>query len=119
MMSAWIAAIVFISQLFARWEEGGWLRLISFSILFTSAHLILISRIGKRTPEQIKYIVRDRARIQGAMASIVEWQSLKMQEYRYHVRLRLGGLLSRFGMGFSPEAVPFAAGPYNPEHHLE
>jgi len=118
-MSAVIAGIVFISQLFARWEEGGWLRLVSFTILFTSAHLILISSVGKRTPEQIKHIVRERARIQGAMASIVEWQSLKMQEYRYHVRNRLSLLLGRVGFVLQPETAPMVAGPYNPEHHLD
>ena len=110
MTAAIISCIVFISQLFARWEEGGWLRLVSFTILFTSAHLVLISNVGKRTPEQIKYIVRDRARIQGAMASIVEWQSLKMQEYRHHLRTLLR---------LAPEPVPLAAGPYNPEHHFD
>ena len=40
-------------------------------------------RPGFREPKQIHRIVRDKARVRGAMASIVEWQSLKMQEYRY------------------------------------
>ena len=57
--------------------------LISFSILALAAHLLLISPLGYRDPKQIHRIVRDKARVQGAMASIVEWQSLKMQEYRY------------------------------------
>ncbi len=118
-VAAVISCIVFLSQLFARWEEGGWARIISFTILFTSAHLILLSSVGRRTPEQIKYIVRDRARIQGAMASIVEWQSLKMQEYRYHLRARLSVLLNRIGVILEPEALPLAAGPYNPEHHFD
>ena len=49
------------------------------------AHAMLISPIGYREPKQIHRIVRDKARVQGAMASIVEWQSLQMQEYRYQL----------------------------------
>ncbi len=119
MMAAIIAGIVFISQLFARWEEGGWLRLISFTTLFVGAHLILISRLGRRTPEQIVHIVRDRARVQGAMASIVEWQSLRMQQYRYHLRERLTPLLSHVGYQMRFEPKPVEAGPYNPHMHLD
>ncbi|MFN8418423.1 MAG: amino acid permease [Anaerolineae bacterium] len=115
-----IAGIVFLSQLFARWEEGGWIRIFTFTSLFGGAHLILMSRIGKRTPEQIKHIVIERARVQGAMASIVEWQSLKMQEYRYHLRTKINDLLfRRFGVHRPDEAAPMAAGPYNPALHLE
>jgi hypothetical protein len=58
--------------------------LISFSVLIVAANLLLISPIGYREPKQIYRIVREKARVQGAMASIVEWQSLKMQEYRYN-----------------------------------
>src|SRR5574341_637077 len=81
--AAVLSSIVFLGQIFGKWEEGGWIRLISFSILFTAAHLVLLSPLGYREPKQIHRIVREKARVQGAMASIVEWQSLKMQEYRY------------------------------------
>ncbi len=57
--------------------------LISFSLLALAAHLLLLSPLGFREPKQIHRIVRDKARVKGAMASIVEWQSLAMQEYRY------------------------------------
>jgi Amino acid permease len=87
-----LSAAVFVGQIVGKWEEGGWIRLISFSILFTSAHLLLLSPLGHRTPEQIRRIVRDKARINGAMGSIVEWQSVKMQQYRYS----LLELISRF-----------------------
>ena len=50
-----------------------------------AANLLLISPIGYREPKQIYRIVREKARVQGAMASIVEWQSLKMQEYRFNL----------------------------------
>jgi hypothetical protein len=80
-----LAAIVFIGQIVGKWQDGGWVVLISFSILILAANILLISPIGVRTPIQIHRIVREKARVQGSMASIVEWQSLKMQEYRYAV----------------------------------
>ena len=46
--------------------------------------------------QQIHRIVRDKARVQGAMASIVEWQSLKMQEYRYTVLMTVAAYTARF-----------------------
>src|SRR5512135_2792463 len=82
-MADMISGTVFVGQIVGKWEEGGWIRLISFTTLFTSAHLLLLSPLGHRDPKQIHRIVREKARVQGAMASIVEWQSLKMQEYRY------------------------------------
>jgi len=111
-----ISCVVFVTQLFARWEEGGWVRIITFTILFGGAHLILMSRSGKRTPEAIRYIVRERARVQGAMAQIVEWQSYRMQEYRYQMLNRWHNLLTRFGARAEPEPIPAPAGPYPIEH---
>ncbi len=118
-VAAVIAGIVFLSQLFARWEEGGWLRLVSFTVLFVGAHLILISRYGRRTPEHITYIVREKARVQGAMASIVEWQSLRMQQYRYHLREKLMPLMGALGYRMQLEPQPVEAGPYNPHLHVD
>ncbi len=80
-----LAGVVFIGQIVGKWSEGGWVVLISFSVLVVAANAVLISPVGFREPKQIHRIVRDKARVQGAMASIVEWQSLKMQEYRYSV----------------------------------
>jgi len=84
-----LSATVFVGQIVGKWEEGGWIRLITMSTLFISAHLLLLSPLGHRSPEQIRRIVRDKARINGAMGSIVEWQSVKMQQYRYSL---LGGI---------------------------
>ena len=95
------------------------MRLISFSVLFIGAHLILISRYGRRTPEHITYIVREKARVQGAMASIVEWQSLRMQQYRYHLREKLMPFVGRFGYRMQLEPQPAEAGPYNPHLHID
>src|SRR5665811_1027722 len=77
--AAVLSGIVFVGQIVGKWTEGGWVVLISFSILVLTAHLVLISPIGYREPKQIYRIVREKARVQGAMASIVEWQSLRMQ----------------------------------------
>jgi hypothetical protein len=81
-----LSGMVFIGQIIGKWTEGGWVVLISFGFLILGANALLISPIGFREPKQIHRIVRDKARIRGAMASIVEWQSLRMQEYRYSLR---------------------------------
>jgi hypothetical protein len=78
-----LSGMVFVGQIVGKWTEGGWVVLISFGLLVLGSNALLISPIGFRDPKQIHRIVRDKARIQGAMASIVEWQSLRMQEYRY------------------------------------
>jgi hypothetical protein len=83
--AAVLAAFVFIGQIVGKWSEGGWVVLISFTVLVLSANGLLISPVGQRNPNQIHRIVREKARVQGSMGSIVEWQSLKMQEYRYSV----------------------------------
>jgi hypothetical protein len=78
-----LSGIVFIGQIVGKWTEGGWVVLITFTLLVVAANAMLISPIGIRDPKTIHRIVREKARVQGSMASIVEWQSLKMQEYRY------------------------------------
>src|SRR5512136_691604 len=84
-LAAAISATVFVGQIVGKWAEGGWVVLISFSLLALAAHTMLLSPLGRRQPKQIYRIVREKARVQGAMASIVEWQSLKMKEYRYNI----------------------------------
>jgi hypothetical protein len=41
--SAALSGTVFIGQIVGKWEEGGWVRLITFTTLFACAHLILIA----------------------------------------------------------------------------
>jgi hypothetical protein len=118
--AAALAAFVFIGQVVGKWEEGGWVVLISFSLLVLAAHTLLISRIGYRDPKQIHRIVREKARVQGSMASIVEWQSLKMQEYRYHIL----GVLTKFFDVFGvrrplTETEPVPAGDYDHAVHSD
>jgi hypothetical protein len=118
--AASLAALVFVGQIAGKWQEGGWVVLISFSTLSIAAHLMLLSPIGYREPKQIHRIVRDKARVQGAMASIVEWQSLKMQEYRYGLLVAITRFFELFGVRrparYDPPAV---AGDYDDALHVD
>lgn len=119
--AAALGAVVFIGQIVGKWEEGGWVVLISFTTLALAAHGILISPLGFREPKQIQRIVRDKARVQGAMASIVEWQSLKMQEYRFWVLSTISSAFALLGvrrpMRYEPR--PVAAGDYDHALHVD
>jgi len=120
-----LAGTVFIGQLIGKWHEGGWIALVGFSVLAVAAHLMLLSPLGYRTPEQIHRIVRKKARVEGAMASIVEWQSLKMQEYRYSLLTRVAVYIARFFELFGVrrplryEPVPVSAGDYDHALHVD
>jgi hypothetical protein len=118
--AAILGASVFVGQIVGKWAEGGWVVLISFSLLILTAHAILISPAGHRAPEQIHRIVRDKARVQGSMASIVEWQSLKMQEYRYSVLVLIGRFFETFGIHRPVRYErPVEAGDYNHALHVD
>lgn len=120
-----LSGMVFIGQIVGKWTEGGWVVLITFSILVIAANGLLISPIGYRDPKQIHRIVREKARVQGSMASIVEWQSLKMQEYRHSVRGPVLVGVTRFfdvfgvrrPVRFEPE--PVFAGDYDHALHSD
>jgi amino acid transporter len=123
--AAGLSAIVFVGQIVGKWSEGGWMVLISFGVLILAANAMLISPIGFREPVQIHRIVRDKARVQGAMASIVEWQSLRMQEYRYSLRnlvvVSIANFFELFGVRrpirYEPE--PAVAGDYDHALHVD
>ena len=119
-LAAGLAAVVFVGQIVGKWEEGGWMVLISFSVLILAANAMLISPGGRRDPKQIHRIVREKARVQGAMASIVEWQSLKMQEYRYSVLMAVTNFFGILGVRrpvrFEP---PVPAGDYDHALHVD
>jgi hypothetical protein len=120
LFSAILSGSVFVGQLVGKWEEGGWIRLLTFTTLFTSAHLVILSPIGYRDPKQIRRIVREKARVQGAMASIVEWQSLRMQEYRYSLLVGIARFWQLFGV-YRPVRYdpPAPAGDYNHALHVD
>jgi hypothetical protein len=115
-----LSGIVFVGQIVGKWAEGGWVVLISFSVLILAANLLLISPIGQRDPTAIHRIVREKARVQGSMASIVEWQSLRMQEYRYQVLVSVTRLFELFGvrrpLRYEP---PIPAGDYDHALHAD
>ncbi|MEM5775908.1 MAG: hypothetical protein AAGU05_12975, partial [Anaerolineaceae bacterium] len=120
-----LAALVFIGQIVGKWQEGGWVVLISFSVLILTAHFILLSPSGYRDPEQIRRIVYEKAKVKGSMATIVEWQSLRMQEYRYSFVQRISLYTARFFELFGIhrplryEPVPVAAGEYDEALHID
>lgn len=115
-----LAALVFVGQIVGKWTEGGWVVLITFSVLVLLANALLISPIGQRDPKSIHRIVREKARVQGSMASIVEWQSLKMQEYRQNLLVNLGKFFGIFGI-HRPEipAIIYPAGDYEHALHVD
>ncbi len=115
-----LSGIVFVGQIAGKWTEGGWVVLISFTILVITANLLLISPIGHREPIQIHRIVREKARVQGAMASIVEWQSLRMQEYRYALLVSIARFFELFGVRRpTPREAPVPAGAYDQALHVD
>jgi hypothetical protein len=81
---------------------------------------VLLSPIGYREPKQIHRIVREKARVKGAMASIVEWQSLRMQEYRYDLLIGIARFFELFGVRrpvrYEPPAI---AGDYDHALHVD
>jgi hypothetical protein len=97
-IAATLAGIVFIGQIVGKWGEGGWVVLISLSVLILMAHAVLISPIGFRNPQDIHRIIRDKSRVQGQMGNIVEWQSLKVQEYRYRLLVFIARFWELFGV---------------------
>lgn len=115
-----LAITIFVGQIVGKWTEGGWVVLISFSVLVLAANAMLISPMGVRGPSQIHRIVRDKARVQGSMASIVEWQSLRMQEYRYGTLIAVSRFFELLGVRrpvrFEP---PIPAGDYDNALHVD
>ena len=97
----------------------GWAALLSFGVLALVAHVMLLSPLGYREPKQIHRIVRDKARVQGAMASIVEWQSLRMQEYRYSLLVAIARFFELFGVRRLARYEPAAAGDYDHALHVD
>ncbi len=120
-----LSGVVFIGQIVGKWTEGGWVVLITFSLLVLGANALLISPAGVRDPKTIHRIVREKARVQGSMASIVEWQSLKMQEYRYTTREKVLVAVTRVFEWFGVrrplrfEPLPIPAGDYDHALHSD
>ncbi|OGN92622.1 MAG: hypothetical protein A2Z71_06975 [Chloroflexi bacterium RBG_13_50_21] len=118
--AAVLAGLIFIGQIVGKWTEGGWVVLISLSVLILIAHAILISPAGYRDPRQIHRIIREKSRVEGPMGNIVEWQSLRTQEYRYSLLIGISRFAELFGVRrparFEP---PAPAGDYDVAIHSE
>ncbi len=93
-----LSSLVFIGQIVGKWSEGGWLVLIALIVVILMAHAILVSPVGYRDPDQIYRIVRVKSRVEGPMGAIVEWQSLKVQEYRYKMLIAIAKFWELFGV---------------------
>jgi len=96
--AAALSTFIFVGQIVTKWNEGGWVVLIVFSVLIVMAHLILLSPAGYRDPQDIHRVIREKSRIQGSMGNIVEWQSLRMQEYRYFLMMTVARFFAVFGI---------------------
>jgi amino acid transporter len=88
-LTASLSVIIFMSQIVGKFEEGGWIRLISFSSLYITGHLILLSDGGKRTDELARHLIHDVSRIEGTMAELLTWQTHMMQTYRHNLLQRI------------------------------
>jgi hypothetical protein len=96
--AAALATFTFVGQIVGKWTEGGWVVLIVFSVLIVVANIILISPAGYRDPKDIHRIIREKSRVQGAMGNIVEWQSLRIQEYRYKILMPVTRFFATLGV---------------------
>jgi hypothetical protein len=118
--AAALATFIFVGQIVTKWSEGGWVVLIVFIVMIILANIILISPGGYRDPDDIYRIIREKSRIHGAMGNIVEWQSLRMQEYRYRVLISVAKFFGMFGI-FKPmrfeQELPIEPGEFEEALH--
>src|SRR5258708_754126 len=110
-----LAVFIFMSQIVGKFEEGGWIRLISFSSLYITGHMILLSKWCERTDALTRHLIHDVSRIEGTMAELLTWQTHMMQTYRYN-------LLTRVKHWRTHEQAPLELLPYPPyqmhyDHH--
>ncbi len=109
------SAFILLGQIVTKWNEGGWVVLITMSVLVLISYIILVSPAGYRDPEDIHRIIREKSRVEGAMGNMVEWQSLRMQEYRFKVLTSVADFMAIFGV-MKPlsmgRSIPAPAGEY-------
>ena len=112
--AATLAIAVFFGQIIGKWEEGGWGAAISIGVVIVLANLLLIAPAGYRDLTKIRTIIRDKSHIEGHVGVLVEWQSLRMQEYRYSVLLAVSSMFAAVGV-FRPMQLekPPAAGSFD------
>src|SRR5258706_5105542 len=101
-----LSVIIFMSQIVGKFEEGGWIRLISFSSLYITGHLILLSDGGKRTDELARHLIHDISRIEGTMAELLTWQTHMMQTYRHNLLQRINRWRNRGKISLELQQYP-------------
>lgn len=112
--AAMLAITIFFGQIIGKWHEGGWGAAISIAVVIVLANLLLIAPVGYRDPEQIRTIIREKSRIEGHVGSLVTWQAMRMQEYRYSILLTVSSAFAAVGVfrPMQPEKPP-AAGSFD------
>jgi hypothetical protein len=86
---SWLSVFIFVSQIVGKFEEGGWIRLITFSSMFILAHIILLSKNGERPDQTAHHLIHDISRIEGTMAQLLMWQTHMVQTYRHNLHARI------------------------------
>jgi amino acid transporter len=99
---ACLSVVIFASQIIGKFEEGGWIRLVSFSSLFIMAHYFLLRRSGARTERTAYHLIHDISRIEGTMAELLMWQTRMLQTYRHNLLERFNGWRGR---GLKPPVI--------------
>jgi hypothetical protein len=84
-IAACLSVFIFMSQIVGKFEEGGWIRLVTFSSLYITGHLILLSSHGARFDKMARYFITGVSRIHGTMAELLMWQTEMMQTYRHNL----------------------------------
>ncbi|MCX7756285.1 MAG: hypothetical protein N2117_13730 [Anaerolineales bacterium] len=113
--SIFLSSFILVGQIVTKWNEGGWVVLLTMAFLILISYIILISPAGYRDPQDIHRIIREKSRVEGPMGNVVEWQSLKMQEYRYKLLTSVADFMAIFGVmkPLSAEIpAPLPAGDY-------
>src|SRR5258708_1627113 len=104
-----LSVFIFMSQIVGKFEEGGWIRLITFSSLYIMGHIILLSKAGERSNAMAHHLIHDVSRIEGTMAELLTWQTNMMQTYRENLMRRRRNLQNH-------EEVVLPILPYPPYH---
>ncbi len=97
-IAAMLGVTVFFGQIIGKWEEGGWEAAIAIVVVIVLANLLLIAPAGYRDAAQIRTIIRDKSRVEGHVGSLVTWQAMRMQEYRYRTLLLLSSAFAAVGV---------------------
>lgn len=92
---ACLSVFIFMSQIVGKFEEGGWIRLVSFSSLFILSHYFLLRRAGARNDQTAHHLIHDVSRIEGTMAELLMWQTRMIQTYRHNLLERIQKFRSR------------------------